>query len=252
MGIKLSVVIITFNEEDNIERCLESIQMVADEIIVVDSFSTDRTEEICGKFTLNFETHKFEGHKEQKNYALSRASEDAILSLDADEALSPELTESILKVKNNFSKDGYELNRKTNYQGKWINHSGWYPDRKLRLVKKGTATWLGQNPHDKLELNTKRNSGFLSGDLLHYSFKDLTDHVSKTNSYSTIAAREAIKKGTKHSAIRVVANPIFTFVKKFFFQLGFLDGYNGFLIASMGAYGKFLKYSKLREMENQK
>ena len=111
---------------------------------------------------------------------------------------------------------------------------------------------MGQNPHDKLELNTKDKSGFLPGDLLHYSFNDLTDHAHKTNTYSTIAAQEALRKGTKHSTFKIVVNPIFTFVKKFIFQLGFLDGYNGFLIASMAAYGKFLKYSKLREMENQK
>ena len=136
MSIELSVVIITFNEEKNIKRCLESVQIVADEIIVVDSFSTDKTEEICGNYTLNFESHKFEGHKEQKNYALTKATGDAILSLDADESLSPKVIESILQVKNNFSQDGYELNRLSNYQGKLIKHGGWYPDRKLRLVKK--------------------------------------------------------------------------------------------------------------------
>ena len=150
MENKISAVIITFNEEDNIGRCLESIRNVADEIVVVDSFSSDRTEEICDQYKVVFLKHEFEGHKEQKNYALAQAKGDFILSLDADEALSPELDKSILEVKNSFISAGYKLNRLSNYQGSWIKHCGWYPDKKLRLVRRNSAKWFGENPHDRL------------------------------------------------------------------------------------------------------
>ncbi|MEK6565704.1 MAG: glycosyltransferase family 2 protein, partial [Bacteroidota bacterium] len=131
---RLSVVIITHNEEQNIARCLESIRGVADEIVVVDSFSTDKTRAICQKHGARFIRHKFEGHIEQKNFAMRQAKSPYILSLDADEALSPELRQSILDVKNNWASDGYRINRLTNYCGAWIRHCGWYPDTKLRLL----------------------------------------------------------------------------------------------------------------------
>ena len=252
MEHKLSVVIITFNEEDNIARCLKSIQDVADEILVVDSFSSDQTEQICSEFNVRFIKHNFEGHKEQKNYALKLATFQYVLSLDADEALSTELMESIRKLKNNFDRSGYKMNRISWYQGGWIRHGGWYPDTKLRLVNKEKAQWKGENPHDRLELINSDEAGFLKGDLFHYSFKDLADHAKRTNIYSTIAAREAFQRNSGYSTFKLIFNPSFTFIKKYVFQLGFMDGYNGFLIATMAAYGKFLKYSKLKEMHRSK
>ena len=246
MEQKLSIVIINYNEEDNIGRCLDSVKAIANEIIVIDSFSTDRTEEICANYPVKFIKHAFEGHKEQKNFAIQQASADFILSLDADEALSPRLEEQIRTC--DFSHDGYKINRLTNYQGAWIKHSGWYPDRKLRLVKKGYAQWSGENPHDRLELLNSQDIGYLKGNLYHYSYKNLTDHAARTNNYSSIAAQEAYKKNNGYSTFKILFSPVFIFVKKFLFQLGFLDGYNGFLIAGMAAYGKFLKYSKLREL----
>lgn len=141
--IKLSAVIITYNEEDNIERCLESLEKTADEILVVDSFSSDRTAEICKSKGVEFIQHSFEGHIEQKNYALSRASNDYVLSLDADEALSDKLIQSIRAAKQNWSTNGYSVNRLTNYCGKWIRHCGWYPDKKIRLWDKRKGTWGG-------------------------------------------------------------------------------------------------------------
>jgi glycosyltransferase involved in cell wall biosynthesis len=251
MEIKLSVVIITFNEEENIRRCLESVEGIADEIIVVDSYSIDRTKAICEEFNTKFIEHEFEGHVEQKNFAFSQCRGEYILSLDADEALSPELRECISELKKSFKFKGYKLNRLTWYQGAWIRHSGWYPDTKLRLVQNGMATWKGENPHDRLELNDNIATSILQGDLYHYSFKDLTDHAIRTDTYSSIAAREAYRKGIKPGMVKLILNPAFTFIKKFFLQLGFLDGYNGFLIARMAAYGKFLKYSKLKELHAQ-
>ena len=142
--VKLSVVIITKNEDKNIGRCIESVQNIADEIVVIDSFSTDKTEEICKKHQVVFIKHAFEGHIEQKNFALTCAKYKHVLSLDADEALSEELQKSIVQAKADFSKDGYFLNRMTNYCGKWIKHSGWYPDRKLRLFDKTKGQWGGE------------------------------------------------------------------------------------------------------------
>ena len=134
--IKLSAVIITFNEEEHLEKCLSSLQNIADEIVVVDSYSTDGTKKICKDFGVRFIEQKFLGYKEQKNFALTQAKYDYILSLDGDEALSDTLKKSILEVKNNWNKDGYYCNRLNNYCGQWIRHSDWYPDRKLRLFKK--------------------------------------------------------------------------------------------------------------------
>jgi glycosyltransferase involved in cell wall biosynthesis len=162
----LSAVIITYNEARNIGRCLDSLAGVADEIVVVDSFSTDDTERICRAHGARFVQHAFEGHIEQKNYALAQARYDWVLSLDADEALSDPLRAAILAVKVQAERlDGYEMNRLTNYCGQWIHHSGWYPDRKLRLFDRRQGRWGGVNPHDKVLMDSRDQTGRLAGDL---------------------------------------------------------------------------------------
>ena len=155
----LSAVIITFNEERNIGRCLTSLIGIADDIVIVDSFSSDKTESICNAFGVRFVQHKFEGHIEQKNWAISQAKFPRILSLDADEALDANLKKSILEAKNNWKYDGYEMNRLTNYCGKFIHHSGWYPDKKMRLWDSRKGKWGGTNPHDKYELQANVFAG---------------------------------------------------------------------------------------------
>ena len=150
----VSVVIITFNEEHNIARCLDSVKGIADEIVIVDSFSKDKTKEICLSYGAKFIENKFEGHIQQKNFAITQAKYPHILSLDADEALDEKLRNSISEVKKNFVHDGYYMNRLTNYCGKWVHHSGWYPDTKLRLWDSRKGQWAGVNPHDKYELTT--------------------------------------------------------------------------------------------------
>ncbi|HAN19921.1 MAG: glycosyl transferase [Bacteroidetes bacterium GWC2_33_15] len=246
--IKLSAVIITYNEEKKIERCLLSLKSVADEIVVVDSFSTDRTEEICLAHGAKFSKHPFEGYIEQKNYALTCASNDYILSLDADEALSEELKQSILKVKSKWKYDGYYFNRFNNYCGQWIHHSNWYPDQKLRLFDRRKGKWGGTNPHDKVVQTHGATKKYLKGDLLHWVLSTYEDHIDKANKFSTIAAEEAFKKRKRASIITILLHAMWRFVKSYFVRLGILDGYNGFVISSFSSYTVFLKYIKLRQM----
>ncbi len=250
--VKLSAVVITYNEEDNIGRCLESLMDTVDEIVVVDSYSSDATPEICKEKGVNFLQHPFEGHIEQKNYALSCATSDYVLSLDADEALSETLMQSIQAAKKNWHADGYWVNRLTNYCGKWIRHCGWYPDRKIRMWDRRKGHWGGVNPHDHVVMAMNSRMHHLRGDLLHYSYPTIRDHISQINSFSDIAAREAFERGRQPNLVLdICLNPLLTFFKKYFLKLGVLDGYEGFVIAISSAYGKFLKYIKLRELENQ-
>jgi len=250
--VQISGVIITYNEEEHIEKCLMSLTDVVDEILIVDSFSTDKTQGICEQFNVRFIQHKFEGYIEQKNYALSLATHDYILSLDGDEALSDTLKESILKVKKNWEHDGYYSNRMNNYCGQWIKHSDWYPDRKLRLFKKGSGEWKGINPHDSYTLKTDKIKGNLNGDLLHWIYKDYKEHNIKVDKFSTIAAESYYKLGKKSSILKIIYRPIWAFFKAYFFRLGFLDGLNGFIICVQTYNVTFLKYIKLYQLWNKK
>ena len=243
--IKLSAVIITYNEEEHLEKCLSSLNGIADEIIVLDSFSTDRTAEICKSFNVTFIQHKFEGYIEQKNHALSLAKNDYILSLDGDEALSEELKISILNIKSNWEFDGYFCNRLNNYCGQWIKHSDWYPDKKLRLFKKGSGEWRGINPHDCYALKKGVKSGKLNGDLLHWMYRDYSEHNQKIENFTTIASEAYYKLGIKSSIWKIIYRPLWSFFKAYFLRLGFLDGINGFIISVQTYHGTFLKYIKL-------
>jgi len=247
--VKISAVIITYNEEQNIGRCLDSVREVADEIVVVDSYSTDKTKEICSGMNVKFVQHPFKGHIEQKNYAVSCAGYGHVLSLDADEVLSEKLKQSILAAKQNWRFDGYAFNRLTNYCGKWIRHSGWYPDTKLRLWDSSKGRWGGVNPHDRVMMDEQSRVCHIAGDLHHYTYHTIKDHIDQINRFSEIAARAAYANGRDANLLLdIVLNPLLTFFKKYFLKLGILDGYPGFMIAIHTAYGKFLKYIKLREL----
>lgn len=247
--IKLTVAIITYNEEKNIGRCISSVLEVADEILVVDSFSSDNTQTICNQFGVRFVQNPFKGHIEQKNYALELSTHPYVLSLDADEALSPELLAQIKKIKEHFEYDGYRFNRLTNYNGHWVRYCGWYPDTKLRLVKKSKALWRGTNPHDILQMNHNEKSGFLTGDLLHYSYESIASHMIQTNKFTSIAALSAFRAGKKSSLFKIITRPILKFLRDYFYKRGFLDGRYGFIICSINALSAMLKYSKLRDLE---
>lgn len=250
--IQLSVAIITLNEERNIERCIRSVQPVADEIVVVDSFSTDRTKEICLGLSVRFTEHPFADYVQQKNYALSQASYPFVLLIDADEALSEQLQQSILAAKADWRHDAYRFNRLTNYCGQWIRYGGWYPDAKTRLWNTANGSWGGQGIHESVALSAQSSVGWLAGDLLHYSYYTIADHVTTANKFSEVAAAEAIRRGRKiNPVVHLLLNPMFTFVKKYFFQQGFRDGFYGWVIGVLSAYANFLKYSKIYAWQRQ-
>lgn len=251
-SVKISAVIITLNEEKNIARCVESLQGVADEIIIVDSYSTDCTKEICLELGAHFIEHAFEGYVEQKNYAVRQASYDYVLSLDADEALSSPLQQSILQIKKNWNADSYVFNRLTNYCGKWIRHCGWYPDIKRRLWDRRKGKWGGTNPHDSVRMQDGTKTRHIAGDLLHYSYYTLSQHVVQIDKFTTIMAEEDFKKKkAMYTFFHLIVNPTLFFLKRYLLNLGFLDGYMGYIVCKNGAYYKFLKYAKLRELYKQ-
>ena len=246
---KISAVIITFNEEKNIERCLQSLQGVADEITVLDSFSSDNTENICRQYNVKFVQHAFDGHIQQKNRALGLASNDYVLSLDADEALSTELKQSILTIKENWNADAYCFNRLTNYCGKhWIKHCGWYPDTKLRLWDRRKGCWGGFNPHDIVVMEKSATVKRIKGNLLHYTCYTISDHVLQVNKFSEIMAKNNYERGVKSSTFKIIYKTLWCFVRNYFFRLGFLDGYYGFVVCNISAFATFLKYVKLRQL----
>lgn len=245
------MVIITYNEEKNIERCLKSVKDLADEIVVLDSFSTDATPEICKTYGVRFHQHVFDGHIQQKNRAIALADNPHVLSLDADEALDDRLKKSILGVKQNFNKDGYYMNRLTNYCGHWVRHCGWYPDEKLRLWDSRKGSWTGTNPHDRYELkNGNKNTAHLIGDILHYSYYSLEDHYKQVEYFTSIAAKAYYDKGKKAAWYRLWLNPLAKFIDHYILHLGFLDGQAGYRISKISAYATWLKYKKLRQLHH--
>lgn len=242
----ISVVIITYNEERNIERCIRSVEKVADEVVVVDSFSVDRTVEIAQSLGAKVVQHAFEGHIEQKNYAITQAKYPHILSLDADEALDNNLVRSILEAKLNWNADGYKMNRLTNYCGKWVRHSGWYPDRKLRLWDSRKGQWGGRNPHDEYKMEKGCIVEWLSGDILHYSYYTVAEHKKQIRKFTDISSKAALEAGKKSYPWSPLMHAVAKFIRLYFIKLGFLDGWVGVQIASFSGWASYLKYSKMR------
>jgi glycosyltransferase involved in cell wall biosynthesis len=249
MQIRLSAVIITFNEEHNIGRCLESLRGVADEIVVVDSFSKDRTEEICRSFGVKWVQHAFEGHIQQKNWAITQASHPHVLSLDADEALDETLRKSIVEVKQNWVADGYSMNRLTNYCGSWIRHSGWYPDVKLRLWDSRKGQWTGRNPHDRYELQPGCSTQHLAGDILHYSYYTVVEHWKQLDYFSTISAKAMLEEGKRATWLDAVVHAGWKYFRALVLKTAFLDGWAGWKIARLSSIEVWRKYRKLSAMQ---
>lgn len=245
---KLSVVIITFNEEKNIGRCLDSVQDVADEIIVLDSFSTDNTMQIAVSKGADFRQHSFQSYTSQKNRAINMASHNLVLSMDADEALTPALAASIREVKKSGNCKAYSMNRCNIYKGKPIRHGLWYPDRKIRLFDKRIAYCGGLNPHDRIELTEKVKVKQLKGDLLHYTYSSLAEYLQRNQEVSMVAAQSLFEaEVTKHPG-KIILSPLWAFVNGYILRLGFLDGADGFTIALHTANQSYMKYQRLRQL----
>lgn len=247
----ISAVIITYNEERNIERLLLSIKDVVDEIIVVDSFSTDQTKIICAAYPVKFIEHKWEGYANTKNFANSLVQSEYILSLDADEALSEELKQSILNEKSKGLEGVYEFNRLTNYCGKWIKHGGWYPDKKIRIFPKNKVKWQGDFVHETLFITDDLKVNFLKGDLLHYSYYNENEHYERIKKYAQLSAQELYNNQKKYSSIKGYLSALSKFIKMYIIDLGILDGKQGFVIAKISAYGAYLKYQLLKALNEQ-
>jgi glycosyltransferase involved in cell wall biosynthesis len=242
----ISATIITFNEERNIARAIESLRC-CDEIVVVDSGSVDRTIEIAEKHGARVVEEPWHGYAAQKNYATQQAKYDWILSIDADEALTEALEAEIWQIKKlGPDCDAYTMPRLAQYLGRWILHSGWYPDRKIRLFHRGKAKWVGDFVHESVHVSGK--IGHLESNLLHFTCSSLSEHLKSMDAYTTLAAQQMVSQGRKVTIPQILFDPLWTFWKTYLFQQGFLDGFEGLAIAYMAAFYNFTKYAKARNM----
>ncbi len=245
--LPLSVAIITYNEEDIIGKTLESVKDIASEIVVVDSCSTDRTREIAKAYGAKVYVEEWKGYVHQKNSALSKCRQEWILCLDADEIVSEELKESLIKELKSPKADGYLINRRTFYLGKFLKHT-WQPEWRLRLVRRSSEPrWTGFDPHDRLEI--KGSVGKLKGDLLHYSYRSLEDQVRKLVRYGMIMADEMHRSGRRFRIGDVILRPLWAFLKVYLLKGGFMDGKRGLIAAVFSGFYTFLKYAFLLEKE---
>ncbi|OGS36649.1 MAG: hypothetical protein A2293_09465 [Elusimicrobia bacterium RIFOXYB2_FULL_49_7] len=240
--ISLSAIIITFNEEAKIQRCLDSLIPVAEEIVVVDSFSTDQTEAICRRTCVRFMQHAFNGYVEQIIYAVRQASHPYVLSIDADELLSDTLQQSILSVKQHWNADGYEMNRSNNYAGRFLRFGGWYPDRKIRLWDVRKGKYGGHNPHYRVIMEPGASVKRVQGDILHYTFDTVADHVQQAQRFAVVASARLSGRGRFHNWFNACSHSFFRLVKCLILKAGFLDGWRGFSAAFIAAWEVFLKY----------
>jgi glycosyltransferase involved in cell wall biosynthesis len=251
--VSISACIITFNEEKNIARCIQALKPVADEILVVDSFSTDNTAAIAAGMGVRVIKNVFKGYGEQKLFAQQQAGHDWILSVDADEVLSSELQNSLMKFKEHPQFDAYEINILANYCGTWIRHCGWYPQPKLRLWNRKKGSMNDSKVHEGIYLFDKdARTGKLQGDLLHYSYNHISDHIRKIENYTEVGARKDVERGKGCSLLKLILAPKFQFISEYIFKLGFLDGYYGYILCRNNAYASFVKYAKTREYSSLK
>ena len=248
--MNISATVITLNEENNIAAALESLAW-ADEIIVVDSQSTDRTVEIARQFTDRIYVRAWPGYTAQKNFAAQQASFDWVFSLDADERVSQELATELqrLKLASEPTVAAFEMARLTFYLGRWIRHSGWYPDHKVRLYNRKAASFEGEFVHESVKVNGRTER--LVGDILHYTVSNASEHHQRMDRYTTLAARELYQKGKRATPLSLLVSPAGAFLRSYIIKLGFLDGAQGVAIARFAAHYVFLKNLKLWEMNKK-
>ena len=245
-NVKISATIITYNEERNLPRALESLRC-ADEIIVVDCGSSDRTVELAEKLGARVIESPWPGYAKQKNFAAEQAAHDWILSLDADESLSEALEAELWQWKKRTpDRDAYTMPRLAQYLGRWIKHSGWYPDRKVRLYDRRKARWEGPYVHESVKVTGA--VGHFESNLLHFTCDSLSEHLKTMDRYTTLAAEQLLANGVKVTWSRLIFEPVWTFFSTYVLKLGFLDGVEGLAIANMAALYNFVKYAKARFM----
>ncbi|MDQ3101238.1 MAG: glycosyltransferase family 2 protein [Bacteroidota bacterium] len=247
----ISAVIITHNEERNIARCLSSLKEVADDIVVVDAASTDNTAAIVAQHGARVVNREWTDYSDQKNFANGIALHKYILSMDADESLSPALRKEILDRKKQGLKGAFRFPRITNYCGSWVKHGGWYPDAKIRLFPRDAARWEGSHVHEELKLDPGVKIIDINADLLHYSYHSIGDHLQRIDRYSTLHAQKMFAAGRSAGPIKLYFSPLAKFIQGYFFQLGFLDGTAGFNIARISAKAVRSKYKKLKQLHDR-
>lgn len=245
--LQISVCIITFNEESNIRACLESVKW-ADEIIIVDSFSQDKTIEICKEYTDKIYQIPWEGFGKTKNIALSKATTSWILVLDADERVPQDLREEIVSI--DREQDAFYIPRKSFFGDRWIKYGGWYPDYTIRLIKKGSGLFKEDKVHEALDIKGK--TAYLKNPLEHYTYKDISDFIRRLNRYSGLSAAEKTKVSSLTIFFSLFFRPFFRFFKMYFLKKGFLDGKSGFILAVLYAFYVFAKYAKVWELQEKK
>jgi glycosyltransferase involved in cell wall biosynthesis len=251
LKIPISAVVITYNEAHNIVACLESLVKIADEIVVVDSGSTDQTVAIAQSYGASVYHQSWLGYAEQKNWANSKSTNDWIISLDADEVLSDELIQEIKSLDLSYSENAYALPRLTNYCGTWIKHGDWYPDYKIRLWHKNEGKWVGYI-HESISLKPLVKSVKLKNDILHYSYRSILEHLEQMKKFTVLMAEQNVAKVNKVSVFKLISSTVFKFLKSYIIKKGFLDGYAGLIVAMMSAYATFLKYAYTRELLSKK
>lgn len=244
--MRITATVITLNEEHNIAEALGSLSW-ADEIIVVDSESVDKTVEIARRFTDRVIVRPWPGYSAQKNFAAENAANDWIFSLDADERVSDELTAAFVELKRNDASDlaAFEVNRRSYYLGRWIKHSGWNHDYKIRLYDRRRAHWIGDFVHETLTVDGSIKR--LSGDLLHYTVRSASEHHLRMDRYTTLAAEKSFQEGNRASFISLLCSPTMVFFRSYFLKMGILDGIPGLAIALFASHYQFLKTLKLWE-----
>lgn len=248
----ISAVIITLNEERNIRRCLDSVVPIVDEVLVLDSYSTDATQTLCSSYPVRFITHPWEGYATTKNYADNLASNDLIFSIDADEAVSPKLAKSILKIKEeDVEGKVFSMNRRMNYCGRWIKHCGWYPDTKVRIFDRRVVQWTGKKVHETLLIPSEMQVTHLEGDLYHYSFYTPEEHRRQMEKFALLSAEEAVEQGKRANLFSAGIHTGWKFLRDYLFKAGFLEGRDGLSICKTNAHGVWYKYKKIIELSRQ-
>ncbi len=245
----ISATLITYDEQANVEEALASLGW-ADEIVVVDCGSTDRTLDICRRFTNQIIHRDWTGFVDQKNFAAEKARHNWIFSLDADERPSPELQKEIGVLRSaGFLQAGYRMPRVAFFMGRWIRHGDWYPDYQLRLFDRRRARWQGGRVHESVRVDGQ--PGLLKGEIHHYTYRSLSDYLKRLETYSALAAADYRQRGKTSGGLKMLGNPIATFARAFILKRGFLDGVPGLMVAAMGAISVFSKYAKLYELQQK-